>query len=1205
MFTLWRKPGQILTNQLEKNDRSTGDARLVQIPSSYYSNVPPYLITVGSELYGLSQRNDPTSIMWVRKKEILCWRNSPNMTVARAKARAVVFNGKIYVMGGCPANESANWAEVFDPKTQIWEALPDPGPELRFSSIRRIEVTEGKLYVRSNEDKDSVYDPKEGKWDVAKKSHLQCIIGNIWCYCDKQSCWWYDKNSKEWRVVKGLDILNRNLGCGMIEVANYGEKLLILWDKVGPSQDKDIWCALIAIEKRDGLDEVWGKIEWASIVLTLPDSPSPSMFTLWIKPGQILTNQLEKNERSTGDIRLVQIPSSYYNNVPNYLIEVGSEVYGLSQRNDPSNMLVCDKGDFFWRKSINMTVARARALGRVLNGKIYVMGGCGAEESSNWGEVLDINTQTWEPLPDPGAELRFSSIRRIEVIQGKLYVRSNEKKDSVYDPKEGKWDVTIKSPVQCSIDNVHYYCDEQSCYWYDKISKIWRAVKGLDMLNRNRRCGMIEIANYDGKLLVLWDKYFVHPGTCQVKDIWCAVIALERRVGSDEVWGNIEWANIVLTVPSSYVFFSDKPCPSLFALWIKPGQTLTNQLEKKERSIGDTRLVPIPSSYCSTVPFYTISVGSEVYGLKQYNDPSSMMWVRNKKNLFWRKAPNMTVARAKAIAHVLNGKIYVMGGCKADESANWGEVFDIKTQTWEPLPDPGAELRFSSIRKIEVFKGKLYVRSNEKKDSVYDPEEGKWDVTTKSHVQSLIDNVWYCCDKRSCWWYDTSRRKWRVVKGLDMLIKNLGCGIIEIANYDGKLLILWDKFVHHGTCQDKDIWCALIALERRDGSDEVWGNIDWASIVLTVPSSYGFVNSLKNRIKELQGKPKPPSPLFEQKGILRRSSSMSMVARRKIMVDPPRASSFEPSSASGQQRDGFEQVYTRSTRRHNRRAEQVASPERSSTNKFDYISSQDVEQPPPAYYGVYLGLNGTKRSELDQGARLELEQDVTDTPRSELHQGARLELEQDVTDTPTSELDQGARMELEQYVMDTPRTRISRSHYPKLSLVCKTFRTLLISNELTVARLHLKTHETFFHVCLKFPDRPNPSMFTLWIRPGQILTNQLEKKQRSTGDTRLVQIPSSYYSNVPLNLIRVGSKVYGLRQSNDPSSNMLVRKKKSLCWHKAPNMTVARAKALACVLNGKIYVMGGCGADESANWGEVFDIKTQTWAPLPDPGGWR
>ncbi|KAG7552177.1 Kelch repeat type 1 [Arabidopsis thaliana x Arabidopsis arenosa] len=272
MLTLWIKPGQILTNNLEKNERFTGDTRLVQIPSSYYFNVPANVIAVGSELYGLSQRNDPSSKMFVRDKDILFWHNSPNMTAARAKARAVVFNGKIYVMGGCAAAESANWAEVFDPKTQTWEALPDPGAELRFSSIREIEVIQGKLYVRSNEDKDSVYDPKEGKWDVTRKSPLQCRIDNVWYYCSKQRCWWYDKNRKEWRVVNGLDILNRNLGCGLIEVANYGEKLLILWDKVGPSQDKDIWCALIAIEKRDGLDEVWGNIEWASIVLTVPSS---------------------------------------------------------------------------------------------------------------------------------------------------------------------------------------------------------------------------------------------------------------------------------------------------------------------------------------------------------------------------------------------------------------------------------------------------------------------------------------------------------------------------------------------------------------------------------------------------------------------------------------------------------------------------------------------------------------------------------------------------------------------------------------------------------------------------------------------------------------------------------------------------------------------------------------------------------------------
>ncbi|CAG7862181.1 unnamed protein product, partial [Brassica rapa] len=43
--------------------------------------------------------------------------------------RAIV-DGEIYVMGGCKADETKNWAEVFDPITQTWESLHDPGPSL-------------------------------------------------------------------------------------------------------------------------------------------------------------------------------------------------------------------------------------------------------------------------------------------------------------------------------------------------------------------------------------------------------------------------------------------------------------------------------------------------------------------------------------------------------------------------------------------------------------------------------------------------------------------------------------------------------------------------------------------------------------------------------------------------------------------------------------------------------------------------------------------------------------------------------------------------------------------------------------------------------------------------------------------------------------------------------------------------------------------
>lgn len=58
----------------------------------------------------------------------------------------------------------------------------------------------------------------------------------------------------------------------------------------------------------------------------------------------------------------------------------------------------------------------------------------------------------------------------------------------------------------------------------------------------------------------------------------------------------------------------------------------------------------------------------------------SLMWVRNEETYAWRKAPHMTVTRENnAVANILDEKIYVMGGCTADESTNWAEVFDTET----------------------------------------------------------------------------------------------------------------------------------------------------------------------------------------------------------------------------------------------------------------------------------------------------------------------------------------------------------------------------------------------------------------------------------------------------------------------------------------------------------------------------------------------
>ncbi|CAA7049885.1 unnamed protein product [Microthlaspi erraticum] len=208
-----------------------------------------------------------------------------------------------------------------------------------------------------------------------------------------------------------------------------------------------------------------------------------------------------------------------------------------------------------------MRVAREKALTvvGVLNEKIYVMGGCKAEETTNWAEVFDTKTQTWEALPDPGAELRFSLLKTMRMIKGKVYVENSEKKHYVYDPKEGKWDVAPlggNGIMECKVENVRVrnYLRTRRFFWYDKKRKEWRVVKGLEAFNRNVPHVIITLTRYCGKLLILWEKLEQPGGQCQNKNIWCSVIKLERRNGDDEVWGTVEWASVVLTVPSSYVF---------------------------------------------------------------------------------------------------------------------------------------------------------------------------------------------------------------------------------------------------------------------------------------------------------------------------------------------------------------------------------------------------------------------------------------------------------------------------------------------------------------------------------------------------------------------------------------------------------------------------------------------------------------------------
>ncbi|CAA7049889.1 unnamed protein product [Microthlaspi erraticum] len=294
----------------------------------------------------------------------------------------------------------------------------------------------------------------------------------------------------------------------------------------------------------------------------------------------------------------------------------------------------------------------------------------------------------------------------------------------------------------------------------------------------------------------------------------------------------------------------DRSLPSWFSLWIKPDQTLTNDILDKDNnksSSGNTLLVRVPSSYSPLEPpTWKGTVGSKTYLLGQCEEDSSSplltLWVCNEGVDYdtWCDAPSMAVARENAVAGFLDGKIYVMGGCKSEETANWAEVFDTKTETWEALPDPGAELRFSLLKTMRMIEGKVYVERGKNKYYVYDPKEGRWEGSAKAPVDErrmcAIDVCWYHYDshRKCCVWYDEKRKEWRVVKGLEAFDKNCrggGVRVITLANYGGKLLTLWDEFEQTGgRCRNKNIWCSVINLERRNGDDddddEVWGTIE-------------------------------------------------------------------------------------------------------------------------------------------------------------------------------------------------------------------------------------------------------------------------------------------------------------------------------------------------------------------------------------------
>lgn len=198
----------------------------------------------------------------------------------------------------------------------------------------------------------------------------------------------------------------------------------------------------------------------------------------------------------------------------------------------------------------------------------------------------------------------------------------------------------------------------------------------------------------------------------------------------------------------------------------------------------------------------------------------------------WHEAPSMQIVPSNPRTSVLDGKIYVVEGSSKDvgSSKYLIEVFDLKTQTWELVESPGAEIRGTYISNSLVIKGNIYFFGD--KTLVYKLNENIWEVVgLEMHLLAMniwlaaisdgyyeIDNVIYCYRfKKLLEWYDYEEGASKVLKGLEELPKlPTDKSRVRLMKYGaGKIVVFWDKNFHAFSSKKMN-WCTEIALERRN-----------------------------------------------------------------------------------------------------------------------------------------------------------------------------------------------------------------------------------------------------------------------------------------------------------------------------------------------------------------------------------------------------
>ncbi|CAH8266996.1 unnamed protein product [Arabidopsis lyrata] len=241
-------------------------------------------ILFGHEIYVLGGciNGELTSNVFVIDCLHSTFRFLPSMRVSRGCAAFGIVDGKIYVIGGYNKADSLdNWVEVFDLEKQTWESFSGLCNEDLYKITLKSVVMNEKIYIMDRRT-NVVYDPKKGVWekDFLLNSDWKvgsCVIDNMLytfgfdCQKSVYRIHVYDPRVRVWSFVKGVENIPKMHEIQGSRMANHGGDLTVLLN-LDKSGGTEIWCIQVALERRGEHREIWGKVLWSNLVLTLENS---------------------------------------------------------------------------------------------------------------------------------------------------------------------------------------------------------------------------------------------------------------------------------------------------------------------------------------------------------------------------------------------------------------------------------------------------------------------------------------------------------------------------------------------------------------------------------------------------------------------------------------------------------------------------------------------------------------------------------------------------------------------------------------------------------------------------------------------------------------------------------------------------------------------------------------------------------------------